>query len=226
MVLAVVGACSTVEAQTPVRQTIIRYDSVHHPEVALHGIVVSQNAVATAIGRDNLEQGGTGILFDNQMRNFSYTDGPEHPNALAPGKRTVSTMTPTLVLDADGEVFLVTGTPGGSYIINVVLQVLVNVIDFDMNIAEATHRPRIYQGWRWPQLGLEPGFSPDIIAALDGKGHQTRIERTMGSAQSILRRDGKFYGAADPRRPNAVALGLMYPPQPRLKAVSGGNRAE
>jgi gamma-glutamyltranspeptidase/glutathione hydrolase len=117
----------------------------------------------------------------------------------------------------------VTGTPGGSYIINVVLQILVNVIDFDMNIAEATHRPRMYQGWNQPQLGLEPGFSPDVAAALDAKGHETRIERSMGSTQSIMRRDGKFYGAADPRRPNAKALGLMYPPQSQLEAVSRGN---
>ena len=155
---------------------------------------------------------GTGILLDNQMRNYSYRDGPDHPNALVPGKRMLSTMTPTIVLDQEGKAFLVTGTPGGSYIINVILQVLVNVIDHDMNIAEATHRPRIYQGWRWPQLGLEPGFSPDVITALDALGHPTRIERTMGSVQSILRANGQFHGAADPRRPNAAARGLMFPP--------------
>ena len=168
---------------------------------------------------------GTGILFDNQMRNYSHRDSLDHPNALVPKKRVLSTMTPTIVLDAEGDVFLVTGTPGGSYIINVILQVLVNVIDFEMNIAEATQRPRIYQGWRWPQLGLEPGFSPEIIEALKAMGHQTRVERTMGSTQSIVHRDGKFFGAADSRRPNATALGLMYPPQPRLKAVSDGDQA-
>jgi gamma-glutamyltranspeptidase/glutathione hydrolase len=72
-------------------------------------------------------------------------------------------------------------------------------------------------------MGLEPGFSPDVIEALDDMGHETRIEQTMGSAQSIMWRDGKFYGAADSRRPNAAAKGLMYPPQQPLKAVSGGN---
>jgi gamma-glutamyltranspeptidase/glutathione hydrolase len=166
---------------------------------------------------------GTGIIFDNQMRNFNYTDGPDHPNSLAPRKRMLSTMTPTMLLDSDGNVFLVTGTPGGSYIINVILQIIVNVVDFDMNIAAATHRPRLYQGWNWPEMGLEPGFSPDVIEALDDMGHETRIEQTMGSAQSIMWRDGKFYGAADSRRPNAAAKGLMYPPQQPLKAVSGGN---
>ncbi len=166
---------------------------------------------------------GTGILFDNQMRNYSYDKGPGHPNALVPKKRMLSTMTPTIVLDGDGGVFLVTGTPGGSYIINVILQILVNVIDFDMNIAEATQRPRIYQGWNWPQLGVEPGFSPEVIAALDAMGHEPRVERTMGSAQSVLWRDGKFYGAADSRRPNAKAAGLMYPPPRRAKAISDDN---
>ncbi len=155
---------------------------------------------------------GTGILFDNQMRNFSFDDGPDHPNALAPGKRMLSTMTPTMVQDSAGKVFLVTGTPGGSYIINVILQVLVNVIDHGMNIAEATHRPRIYQGWKWPQLGLEPGFSPEVIAGLEALGHTTRIERTMGSTQSIVFDGGIFRGAADPRRPDAKAMGLMFAP--------------
>ena len=165
---------------------------------------------------------GTGILFDNQMRNFSYRDEPGHPNALVPKKRMLSTMTPTIVLDAEGEVFLVTGTPGGSYIINVILQIIVNLIDFNMNISEATHRPRIYQGWNRPQLGLEPGFSPDLIRQLEQLGHETRIEQTMGSVQSISRHSGRLHGAADPRRPGAMALGLMAPPP--VRAATGLRR--
>jgi gamma-glutamyltranspeptidase/glutathione hydrolase len=199
------------------------HDTTHYSVMDATGNAVSNTyTLGHSFGNSWVAQ-GTGILFDNQMRNYNYRDGPDHPNALAPKKRVVSTMTPTIVVDADGEAFLVTGTPGGSYIINVILQLIVNVIDFDMNIAEATHRPRMYQGWNWPQLGLEPGFSPEIVAALNARGHQTRIERTMGSTQSIVWHDGKFFGAADPRRPNAAALGLMYPPQPRLQAVSGGN---
>ncbi len=199
------------------------HDTTHFSVMDAQGNAVSNTYTLGHSFGNSWVARGTGILFDNQMRNFSYRNGPEHPNALAPGKRMLSTMTPTIVLDTDGKVFLVTGTPGGSYIINVILQILVNVIDFDMNIAEATHRPRMYQGWNWPQLGLEPGFSPDVVAALNALGHTTRIERTMGSAQSIMWRAGKFYGAADPRRPDASALGLMYAPQPRLQAVSGGN---
>jgi gamma-glutamyltranspeptidase/glutathione hydrolase len=199
------------------------HDTTHYSVMDVQGNAVSNTYTLGHSFGSSWVADGTGIIFDNQMRNFNYTDGPDHPNSLAPRKRMLSTMTPTMLLDSDGNVFLVTGTPGGSYIINVILQIIVNVVDFDMNIAAATHRPRLYQGWNWPEMGLEPGFSPDVIEALDDMGHETRIEQTMGSAQSIMWRDGKFYGAADSRRPNAAAKGLMYPPQQPLKAVSGGN---
>lgn len=199
------------------------HDTTHYSVMDAWGNAVSNTyTLGHSFGSSWVAE-GTGILFDNQMRNYNYGDGPDHPNALAPKKRMLSTMTPTIVLDGNGDAFLVTGTPGGSYIINVILQILVNVIDFDLNIAEATHRPRMYQGWNWPQLGVEPGFSPEVVAALDAMGHEPRVEQTMGSVQSILWRDGKFYGAADSRRPNAKASGLMYPPQRLLKPVAGGN---
>lgn len=155
---------------------------------------------------------GTGILFDNQMRNFSYRSDSDHKNALAPGKRMLSTMTPTIVLDEEGKVLLVTGTPGGSRIINTVLQVVVNVIDYQMNVAEATHRPRIHQGWRDQELGIETGMNPEVVKMLKGMGHKIKPQKTIGSTQSIMWRDGVFHGSADPRRPNALALGLNKPP--------------
>jgi gamma-glutamyltranspeptidase/glutathione hydrolase len=151
---------------------------------------------------------GTGILFDNQMRNFTYRPDGKHMNAMEPGKRMLSTMTPTLVLDEAGKVLLVTGTPGGSRIINVLLQVIVNVIDHQMNIAEATHQPRIHQGWQSQKLAIEKGMNPEVISLLKNMGHTIELQQTMGSTQSIVWQDGKFYGSADPRRPNALALGL------------------
>lgn len=123
------------------------------------------------------------------------------------GKRMLSTMTPTLVFDENGELLLVTGTPGGSRIHNVVLQILINTIDYGMNIAEASHRPRIHQQWRTPSLGVEPGIGADTLKILQGMGHIIEPQQTMGSTQSIMRRDGYLYGAADPRRPGALALG-------------------
>lgn len=124
-------------------------------------------------------------------------------------------MTPTIVLDEDGKVLLVTGTPGGSRIINTVLQVVVNVIDYQMNIAEATHRPRIHQGWRDQELGIETGMNPEVVKLLKGMGHKIKPQKTIGSTQSIMWRDGVFHGSADPRRPNALALGLNQPPAKR-----------
>jgi gamma-glutamyltranspeptidase/glutathione hydrolase len=199
-------------------------DTTHYSVMDDRGNAVSNTYTLGHSFGSSWVAAGTGILFDNQMRNFSYSGGPQHPNAVKPGKRMLSTMTPTIVLDETGKVLLVTGTPGGSYIINVILQVLVNVLDHGMNIAEATHRPRLYQGWNQPLLGLEGGFSPDVIAALEAKGHQIRSERTMGSTQSILFQNGQFHGSADPRRPNALAVGLMYPPaRSVIKKAVGSN---
>ena len=151
---------------------------------------------------------GTGILLDNQMRNFKLSD-PEHANALVGGKRMASSMTPTLVLDEEGKVVLVTGSPGGSRIINVVLQIIVNVLDYDMNIEEATVAPRIHQSWRGAPLYLEPGITRDTVSLLEARGHDIRWQRTMGSTQSVMVKDGLYFGAADPRRPNAGAVGYQ-----------------
>jgi gamma-glutamyltranspeptidase/glutathione hydrolase len=154
---------------------------------------------------------GTGILLDNQVRNFKLNN-PEHANAIAPGKRMASSMTPTIVLDPKGDVKLVTGSPGGSRIINVVLQLVVNVLDYKMNIAEATAAPRIYQSWRGAPLYLEPGFSFDTEEILKARGHQLESQQTMGSTQSIVAQGGLYFGAADSRRPGAGAVGLQLPP--------------
>jgi gamma-glutamyltranspeptidase / glutathione hydrolase len=155
---------------------------------------------------------GAGFLLNNQMNNYSHEqafeatrDGkPLPPNAMAPGKRMLSTMMPT-ILFKDGKPWLVTGTPGGSTIIDTVLQVIVNVVDFDMNIAAATHQPRIYQA-AVDTMELEPGFNPDTAALLQAMGHPVKITQTMGSAQSIMIENGLFLGAADPRRPGALAV--------------------
>jgi gamma-glutamyltranspeptidase/glutathione hydrolase len=123
---------------------------------------------------------------------------------MAPGKRMLSTMMPTIVFKG-GKPWLVTGTPGGSTIIDTVLQLIVNTIDFDLNVDEATHQPRIYQG-ATESLRVEPNFNPDTVAALKARGHRITSDETMGSAQSIMIQDGLFLGAADPRRPGAKAV--------------------
>ena len=196
-------------------EPVERYESrntTHFSVIDKYGNAVSNTYTLGYSFGSGFVAEGTGILFDNQMRNFSYQSDDNHMNAMQPGKRMLSTMTPTIVLGEDGKVFLVTGTPGGSRIINVVLQVLVNVIDYGMNVAEATHQPRVHQGWREQKLGIETGMNPEAIKLLQAMGHEIDMQQTMGSSQSIMWRDGKFYGSADPRRPNALALGLDNSP--------------
>jgi gamma-glutamyltranspeptidase/glutathione hydrolase len=150
---------------------------------------------------------GTGILLDNQIRNFSHRV-PDHANAMQGGKRMVSTMAPTIVFTSNGSPFLVTGSPGGSRIPNIVTQMIVNTTQYGLNVAQATHAPRIHQQWRTPNLGYEAGHSVDTLKLLESKGHTVEQQQTMGSTQSILMKDGFFYGSADPRRPGAAALGV------------------
>jgi gamma-glutamyltranspeptidase/glutathione hydrolase len=199
-------------------ESLERYESrntTHFSVMDVHGNAVSNTYTLGYSFGSGFVAEGTGILFDNQMRNFSYRSDSNHKNALAPGKRMLSTMTPTIVLDEEGKVFMVTGTPGGGRIINVVLQVLVNVIDYQMNIAEATDQPRIHQGWQKQELGIETGMNPEVIKLLKKMGHKIDMQQTMGSTQSIMWRDGVFLGSADPRRPNALALGLDRAPEAR-----------
>jgi gamma-glutamyltranspeptidase/glutathione hydrolase len=143
------------------------------------------------------------LSLNNQMNNFSHEAAYRAaargealpPNAMQSGKRMMSTMMPTLVFK-DEKPWLAVGTPGGGRIINTILQVLVNVIDFKLNIDEATHQPRISQN-EGP-LEVEPNFNPDTLALLRAKGHDIKQSETMGSAQSIAIENGYFFGAADP----------------------------
>ena len=157
---------------------------------------------------------GTGILMNNNLGNFTLR--PDIPDAfglmgsadnqIAAGRRPVSSMTPIIVL-RDGRPFLLTGSPGGSRIITTNLQLLVNVLEHGMNIADATARPRMHHQWYPDRLEVESGVSPDAIRMLRARGHDVRFSAGMGSLQTVMFSDGIFYGYADPRRPGAMALG-------------------
>ena len=154
---------------------------------------------------------GAGFILNNQMDNFSHaqalrserTRSPPPPNAMTPGKRMLSTMMPTMIFK-DGKPWLITGSPGGSTIIGTVLQVVVDVVDFGLNVGEAVHQPRINQ-LRGDELQVEPNFNPDTVEKLKALGHDVKVGETMGSAQSILIEGGQSFGGADPRRPGAYA---------------------
>jgi len=157
---------------------------------------------------------GAGILMNNNMGNFTLR--PDIPDAfglmgsvdnqIAAGRRPVSSMTPVIVFK-DQEPYLLTGSPGGSRIITTNLQLIVNVLVHGMNIADATVAPRMHHQWFPDVLQLESGFSPDTIRILRERGHEIRFTPAMGSLQTVMYRDGLFYGYSDPRRPGAKSVG-------------------
>jgi gamma-glutamyltranspeptidase/glutathione hydrolase len=157
---------------------------------------------------------GTGILLNNEMADFAAKPGVPNAfglmggdaNAVDGGKRPLSSMSPTIVLK-DGKPFLATGSPGGSRIITTVLQLLINVIDHRMNIADATSAPRVHHQWLPDALQIEAGIGPDTQRLLTAMGHTLKIGRPMGATQSIRRVAGALYGASDPRRPDGLTLG-------------------
>jgi gamma-glutamyltranspeptidase / glutathione hydrolase len=158
---------------------------------------------------------GTGVLLNNELDDFAVK--PDSPNAYGltgfaanapgPGKRPLSSMTPTIVLK-DGKPFLVTGSPGGSRITTAVLQVIVNVIDRGMTIADAVAAPRVHDQWLPDQVFVEPGVPDAVVAALQARGDKVVAQPAFTEANSIaITPDGFFVGAADPRRAGAVAVG-------------------
>lgn len=186
--------------------------TTHFSVADADGNVVSTTYTLGADFGSGVMIAGTGVLLNNQMNNFDHENAakalregtPPPLNAMATGKRMLSTMMPTMIFK-DGKPWLVTGTPGGSTIIDTVLQIVVNVVDFKLNVEEATHQPRIFQD-TGKTLRVEPNFNPDTVRLLGTMGHTIVSDETMGSAQSIMIENGYFLGAADPRRPGALAI--------------------
>ena len=149
---------------------------------------------------------GLGFLLNNEMDDFAAKPGAPNmfglvqgeANAIAPRKTPLSSMVPTIVLK-DGKPFLALGSPGGPTIINTVLEVMVNVLDFRMNLQDAVNWPRFHHQWLPDVLAVEPGLSPDTIALLESRGYKTRRINSQGECAAILWEDGWLEGAADPR---------------------------
>jgi gamma-glutamyltranspeptidase / glutathione hydrolase len=157
---------------------------------------------------------GTGILLNNELDDFAAKAGAPNAfgliggaaNAPGPGKRPLSSMTPTIVFRDDKPV-LVTGAPGGSRIITTVLQIILNTIDGGMPIGAAVSAPRLHHQW-WPdEVVVEPSFSPDLINALVARGHKVTVGSLFGSANSIAIAPETLTGAADLRARGAGAAG-------------------
>ena len=160
---------------------------------------------------------GGGFLLNNEMGDFNA--GPDttnadgligtEPNLTAPGKRMLSSMTPTIVAK-DGQLFMVTGSPGGRTIINTVLQTILNVTDFGMNIQEAIDAPRFHHQWLPDRINYERyGFSPDTMRLLESRGHTLREVIDQGAAEAILYNveENLLEAGLDGRRPDGGAIG-------------------
>lgn len=187
-----------------------------------HFSVVDKNGNAVAVTYtpntyfgSGIVAGNSGILMNNEMDDFSARPGTPNvyglvggeANAVQPAKRPLSSMSPTIVAKA-GKTWLVTGSPGGSRIITTVLQMVVNSIDYGMNVAEATNAPRFHHQWLPDQLRVEKGFSPDTLRLLENKGQHVNVQPAMGSTQSIMiGPDGTLYGASDPRSIDDLSAG-------------------
>ena len=157
---------------------------------------------------------GTGVLLNNELDDFTAAPGASNAYGLVgfeanlpgPGKRPLSSMSPTIVLKG-GKPVLVTGSPGGSRIISTVLQVIVNVLDYDMDVASAVAAPRLHHQWLPDEVRIEHGFPDDVIAALKAKGHTIVEPLGQTSANSIAVTDHGLLGAPDPRTRGAEAAG-------------------
>jgi gamma-glutamyltranspeptidase/glutathione hydrolase len=157
---------------------------------------------------------GTGVLLNNELDDFTAAPGASNAfglvgfeaNLPGRGKRPLSSMSPTIVLK-DGKPVLVTGSPGGSRIISTVLQVIVNVLDYRMDVAAAVAAPRLHHQWLPDEVRIERGFADDTLAALRAKGHRVIEPLGQTSANSIAVTANGLLGAPDPRTRGAEAAG-------------------
>ena len=158
---------------------------------------------------------GAGFLLNNEMDDFSAKPGSANgygliggsANAIQPQKRPLSSMTPTILFDENEKPMLATGSPGGSTIITIVLQIILNSLEFNMGIAEATAMPRIHHQWLPDTVSYENGISTDTLNNLTSMGHLIAPDhRVLGSTQSIRLNNKNLEGSADPRRQGAAAI--------------------
>ena len=204
-------------AQTIKPAKLTPYESdqtTHYSVVDKEGNAVAVTYTLNLNFGSGIVAGNTGILLNNEMDDFSSKPGTPNAfgliggsaNAIAPNKRPLSSMSPTMVLK-DGKPWLVTGSPGGARIITTVLQQIINTIDFGMNAAAATNTPRFHHQWLPDELRLELGFSPDTIQMLENAGYKVSIKPSMGRTQTIQVIDDTMYGYSDPRNPDGATLG-------------------
>ena len=157
---------------------------------------------------------GAGFIMNDEMDDFSVKPGVANmygaiggeANAIAPGKRMLSSMTPTLVLDKNRKPLIVAGTPGGTTIPTSVFQTLVNILEFDMNATDAVNKPKFHHQWMPDEVMTEKGFSEDVKKQLLAMGYKISERGAIGRTEVIkILADGKREVAADKRGDDSVS---------------------
>ena len=188
-------------------------ETTHFSIADKFGNVISNTYTINSAFGSGVTIKGTGILMNNEMDDFSGQPGVPNQfgllggiaNEIEPAKRPLSSMTPTIVFDND-EPFLAIGSPGGSRIITAVLQIILNVIDFEQSLEEATDSKRVHHQWYPDDIDIEETYNQ--INELIDLGYKIDIIDTATCTQSIMIDDGEFIGVSDLRRPDSLALGV------------------
>ena len=188
-------------------------ETTHFSIADRFGNVISNTYTINSAFGSGVTIKGTGILMNNEMDDFSGQPGVPNQfgllggiaNEIEPAKRPLSSMTPTIVFDND-EPFLAIGSPGGSRIITAVLQIILNVIDFEQSLEEATDSKRVHHQWYPDDIDIEETYNQ--INELMDLGYKIDIIDTATCTQSIMIDDGEFIGVSDLRRPDSLALGV------------------
>ncbi len=192
-------------------------ETTHFSVVDMAGNAVSNTYTIEHWYGTKIVAAGAGFLYNNEMGDFNPWPGRTDstglvgtpPNLIMPEKRMLSSMTPTIIAK-DGKTVLVVGSPGGRTIINSVLETVLNVTDFEMNVYDAVDQPRFHHQWLPDKIWFEdPGFSTDTISLLKEMGHRVAFRNTQGRTMAIFvdQENGWLWGAADARSPNRAAVG-------------------
>ena len=193
------------------------YETTHFSIVDKDANAVSSTYTLNSTFGSGVVIKDTGILMNNEMDDFAAAPGIPNQfgllgakaNQIVPGKRPLSSMTPTIVMK-DGDFFFTTGSPGGSRIITAVLQSIINIVDYGMNLEEANVAKRIHHQWQPDLLQIESSIDPKIKNQLLELKYNIKIINPATCLQTIMYKDNMYYGYGDFRRPDAFASGEIY----------------
>jgi gamma-glutamyltranspeptidase/glutathione hydrolase len=190
-------------------------ETTHYSVVDQWGNAVSVTTTINGWFGNGIVVDGAGFLLNNEMDDFSSKPGVPNAyglvgntaNAIEPGKRMLSSMSPSIIETPEGELFLVVGSPGGSTIITTTAQIIMNVVDYGMSIEDAVEASRFHHQWLPDVIQMEErGFTAETVQALETRGHSIKYRNSIGEANCIQVKDDLIYGSADSRR-NSSAVG-------------------